>query len=256
MPNIIVLGCGRSGTSMLAGILSKSGHFMGDRLWPANISNPTGYFEDAEVNQINEDLLDKVVPPRWRGPLRRFTRHRPGNGQRWLAQVPVGRRIRSDPGLDRRIAAIVARRPFCLKDPRFSYTLPAWRDRLEEVRFIVVFRDPDTTANSILTECRTARYLHDLHMNRERAFRVWTLMYLHILEVHAHSGEWGWFHYDQLRTPQGLDRLEAFCGVAIDRSFPREELKRSRPSGEVPPDAARVYAELRERASHRDDERA
>jgi hypothetical protein len=244
MTNIIILGSGRSGTSMLAGMFAGCGFFMGDRLWPANESNPTGFFEDEEVNRINEDILSTMLPRRWPGPLAMLTRDRLGDMQRWLSEVPVGARVPEDPGIARRISRIVARAPFCLKDPRFSYTLPAWRPWLRDTRFLVVFRDPATTVSSILKECRVAPYLHDLRMDSGRAFRGWTTMYRHILELHRHAGEWGWFHYDQLQTPDGMDRLESFCGVRVDRGFARDDLRRSRPTDSTSAPAMAVYGQL------------
>jgi hypothetical protein len=44
--NCLILGSGRSGTSLAAGILAQAGYFMGDELWPVNIGNPKGQFED------------------------------------------------------------------------------------------------------------------------------------------------------------------------------------------------------------------
>ena len=55
--NCLILGSGRSGTSMAAGILARAGYFMGAELWPADIGNPKGYFEDREVNKINDELI-------------------------------------------------------------------------------------------------------------------------------------------------------------------------------------------------------
>jgi hypothetical protein len=54
MRDCIVLGSGRSGTSMVAGALAKAGYFMGDRLYPARDANPLGFFEAPEINSINE----------------------------------------------------------------------------------------------------------------------------------------------------------------------------------------------------------
>src|SRR5262249_21790216 len=76
--NCLILGSGRSGTSMLAGMLRLAGYYMGEHLVPADPSNPKGYFEDDEVNAINEELLSPVTPPR----------SHPAFGWRWLAAVP------------------------------------------------------------------------------------------------------------------------------------------------------------------------
>ena len=57
---IIVLGCHRSGTSMIAGVLSKMGVFVGDDLIMDTMpENPKGYYEDREAVAINADLLEE-----------------------------------------------------------------------------------------------------------------------------------------------------------------------------------------------------
>jgi len=66
MKNCIILGSGRSGTSMLAGCLAKSGYFMGDNLYPAREANPKGFFEDPEINAINEMLIAGCYENRWK----------------------------------------------------------------------------------------------------------------------------------------------------------------------------------------------
>ncbi|RME58681.1 sulfotransferase family protein, partial [Candidatus Parcubacteria bacterium] len=64
MRNVLILGSGRSGTSMVAGTLAKAGYFMGTQFVPPRESNPKGFFEDHEINDINEAILKKVVPHR------------------------------------------------------------------------------------------------------------------------------------------------------------------------------------------------
>jgi hypothetical protein len=231
--NCLILGSGRSGTSLLAGILGQAGYYMGEHLIPPDEGNPRGYFEDDEVNAINEGLLEPVTPARFRS----------GQGWRWLAAVPVGTPVPCPPGLARRIAAQTARSPFCLKDPRFCYTLPAWRPFLPDPVFLCAFREPARTAHSMLKECRAADYLAGFRLDFAGALEVWTLMYRHILEVHRHAGTWLFFHYDQLLSGAAFARLEAVLGVRADRQFPDPKLKRSRTPGDV--GAAReVYAQL------------
>jgi Uncharacterized protein conserved in bacteria len=62
MRNCLILGSGRSGTSMVAGTLASAGYFIGDNLYPRLASNPKGFFEDPEINAINEDLLARILP--------------------------------------------------------------------------------------------------------------------------------------------------------------------------------------------------
>lgn len=66
MRNCIVVGCGRSGTSMVAGALAGAGYHMGSHLWPADAGNPKGYFESAVVNGINEQVLRLSTPALFR----------------------------------------------------------------------------------------------------------------------------------------------------------------------------------------------
>ena len=56
---ILVLGTPRSGTSCLAGILSKLGIYIGDNLLRANDMNEMGFFQDIEF----EELFDNC--PEW-----------------------------------------------------------------------------------------------------------------------------------------------------------------------------------------------
>ena len=172
-------------------------------------------------------------------------------GWRWLASVPVGVPIPCPPEIARRIEAQTSRSPFCFKDPRFCYTLPAWRSFLSDTVFVCVFREPARTAHSIVKECRTADYLQGLPMDFSTAVEVWTLMYRHILEVHRRAGDWLFFHYEQFFDAATLSRLEAALGVAADRRFPNPKLKRSPGEGSVGRAALEVYEQLCEMACYR-----
>lgn len=70
---------------------------MGENLVPARDANPKGFFEDVEVNMINEDILSHLVPPRLVLMGKEFFRSRPLEGQRWLACIPIGAKIPSPP---------------------------------------------------------------------------------------------------------------------------------------------------------------
>lgn len=55
---VVVLGGHRSGTSMLAGVLSSLGVYMGDDLVIGQTKeNPKGYYEDREFSFLNGDVL-------------------------------------------------------------------------------------------------------------------------------------------------------------------------------------------------------
>ena len=67
MYNCLILGSGRSGTSMAAGVLAKSGYFMGRNLIPPRPANPKGFFESEQITDVKKRLdfsstvLDKTV---------------------------------------------------------------------------------------------------------------------------------------------------------------------------------------------------
>jgi hypothetical protein len=229
---------------MVAGTLSRAGYFMGDNLLPPNDDNPKGYFEDYEINAINEDLLDQVVPKRVRFLGREYFRYRPLRRQRWVACLPVGIEIPCPAELAQRMQRASLKEPYCFKDPRFCYTLPLWRPYLRHVAFIVVFREPAKTAVSILKACQHA----PITMTFRRALQVWTQMYKHILEIHRYHGDWLFLHYTQLIRGNGLHRLEMFLEAQVDHSFPDASLNRSFSSERISKETERVYQTLCELA--------
>jgi tetratricopeptide (TPR) repeat protein len=232
--NIIILGSGRSGTSMVAGLFARSGYFMGKNLYPGRDSNPKGFFEDSEINSINEDILS-LVQPGWAHP-----------GQQWLSCLPLSISFPKTTALDRRIQDIVRLEPFCLKDPRFSYTLPVWRPFLKKTVCICVFRDPASTIQSILKECN--KYYPALPMNQEIALQVWAFMYQHIESSHRHQDEWVFVHYDQIFDTSVQAKLERITGAPIDGSFPDRTLRRSEPGVALPDAINALYRNLCELA--------
>lgn len=249
----VVLGSGRSGTSLLAGILLDAGYHLGDDLLPPRAANPGGFFEDRAVNRINERLLAPVTPRPLRGPLRRLTPTRVRPGQRWLARLPLPTPIDPSPDSVRAMAERTRRPHLALKDPRFSYTLEAWRPHLPpDTVFLCVFREPGRTAASIVADCRDpeAPYLHDLPMTWRRALRVWECQYDWIVERHRPGGgEWVFVHYDQLFDRAGLDRVAAALDVELDPRRADRSLRRS-PDRPVPTATATRYRGLCELAGH------
>lgn len=251
MRNCLITGSGRSGTSMVAGVVASAGYFFGDHPYKSRDANPTGFFEDAVVNGVNEDILAKVVPAPPRGPLRFLFDTRPRTRQRWLAQVPVATALPTSPDLDHRIVDLVGRTPFAFKDPRFCYTLPVWRPHLPaDTVFVCVFREPGRTTNSILKECRETPYLQGLRIDFPQALRVWTLMYRHVLDMHSDEGEWLFLHYDQALDGSAWPRLQRFLKTDVDHGMVTSGLKRSLDRDDIPSEAAEIYTRLCHRAGY------
>lgn len=225
---------------MLAGTLSASGCYMGDCLIEANEANPKGFFEDYGVNAINEELLTPMTPTY-------------NYGWRWLASLDIGTPIYAAAALQERIAALTSKTPFCYKDPRFCYTLPIWRPFLSNTLFLCIFREPARTANSIVTECRTASYLSGFPMDFHKAIEIWTRMYRHIVAVHRFLGDWLFFHYDQLINGTAIAALEDALGTSLLHAFPDVQLKRSSSEGQVGAPALDLYRQLCALANYQTD---
>ena len=242
--NVVVLGSGRSGTSMVTGTLAGKGFYMGSGLYRPSVTNPKGYFESWDINGINEDLLAMVIPPRPRILGKWFFRKRPQLGQRWLARVPLGTTIPCSSQIVERIKRVVQNQPFCIKDPRFSYTLPVWRPFLKNVVFLCVFRSPVSTVSSMVKARTVMPYLRSLSIDDKLALEVWSLMYRHILDIHRHEGDWLFLHYDQVLGGEGLDRIEKFVGAKVNRDFPDPALKRSVPRKTISKEARKIYEKL------------
>ena len=232
----VVVGCGRSGTSLAAGLLARAGYCVGRRLLEPDPGNPRGHFEDREVNRLNEELLAPYAAHAARAgysrPLRR--------GERWLAALPPDVAVGPRPELRDPIAAAVPASPFCLKDPRFCYTLAAWRGALGDPLYTCVFRHPLATARSI---ARDVRY-GDLVVDLAAALAVWRSTYAQVLGRHARQGDWLFVHYDQLLDGSGVRRLGERLGLALDPAFAERSLSRSSAEGAVPAALAAVYADL------------
>jgi hypothetical protein len=238
----VILGCGRSGTSLAAGLVARAGYNCGEDLLPADEGGPTGFFEAREVNAINEALMsahDGELPTRgYSRPLNK--------GERWLAVFPETAEVDPTPDLREAMAVAIPPSPYCLKDPRFSYTLDAWRQQFDDALFVCVFRHPEATAKSIAKEVRYG----DLTVDMGRSLDIWKAAYQRVLDRLLLHGDWLFLHYEQLLDGAGVERLGRALGVRLDPDFADPDLQTSLPSGPVPPHCAATYAELCALAGH------
>jgi hypothetical protein len=240
--NVVVVGSGRSGTSLVAGLVAGAGHHMGRRLARANRANPRGFFEDLRTILVNEEILapytTRPAVPRFSagpvhpGPL--------GDLQRWLAALPPETVVEAPAELGPKMHATMAAAPWCRKDPRFCYTLPAWEPLFGDAVRVCVFREPSRTANSMIEVARTQR----VELTFDGALEIWAAAYLQILRRHRHRGQWLFMHYDQVLDGTALPRLEDAIGARLDRGFADAALRRAPASGAWPRAVGEIYAEL------------
>lgn len=136
---VLVTGMHRSGTSALAGSVRLLGVWLGqeEQLVPAAPDNPRGFFEHAELKELNVELLRYLD--------RRSDRPRLPLPHDWVHRVePLFARAKKI------IERDLAYKPFWgFKDPRICLTLPFWLRILPNAKIVFVYRDPLEVAVSL-----------------------------------------------------------------------------------------------------------
>lgn len=241
---ICIVGMHRSGTSMVAQLLARSGVFLGppEELMPATADNQEGYWEDQRLVKVAEDIL-RLFGGSWDAP--------PVFEEGWTA----------DPRLDPIKAAArqalevnEQHRPWAWKDPRTCLLLEFWRELIPDLRLVVCARHPASVIRSLVTRRET-------HLPFEQAVQVWNAYseslwcslsgFPHIV-THTDS----YFYDAQTELKRVLDFLE------IDRTpeqiveasqTVRADLNRSNPADltraarELPEQTQRLYREFEAR---------
>jgi len=140
----LVLGPGRSGTSLVTRLIAELGVDLGENLLPGNRFNPDGYFEDRAIMGLHKELLSGLGLGEPYGSILPMP-------EDWQARDEVV-------AIERRIAAYLTeklsgRERWAIKDPRISMLLPLWRriagEAGIELKFIVSVRHPAAVAASI-----------------------------------------------------------------------------------------------------------
>lgn len=188
---IFIVGSGRSGTSYLTSLFRGRGFWIGNDYLVPDERNPKGFLEDRRINGINQILLEQLQPILPELYRRLFRPGYPIQNAHWLANLPDPHMIKFnvDVSLEDRILSILSKHPkCCFKDPRFSYTLSAWLPYLEASDLILVlYRDPDEVARSMVNFCRNDPYLRKMQMTISYAKSIWTSMYKSILFTYSQN---------------------------------------------------------------------
>jgi hypothetical protein len=156
---IIITGANRSGTSLTTNLLCELGLDLGPRdlLLAGDSSNPRGYFENKEILFTNIRLLlgGWADPTGWADEIEGRTRHpiqsllMAAAKSRYFITTPtqVGRRAALR---DAEMCALAIKyASVAVKDPRFSSTLGAWRERAAVSRLLYCYRHPAEVAMSM-----------------------------------------------------------------------------------------------------------
>jgi hypothetical protein len=135
---VCVTGMHRSGTSMITGVLVRSGLHVGgdDDLMAATPDNPNGYYEHRGFVALNERLF-ALGGGRWDQP--------PDLADGWLDRPEVGAVMVEAAAL----SADMGPEPWGWKDPRNSITLPFWLAVHPDLRVVHCVRHPLEVARSL-----------------------------------------------------------------------------------------------------------
>jgi hypothetical protein len=140
---VLVLGMHRSGTSALARGLQMLGVYLGSDFLSPQPDNPTGYWEDRNIFEINERLL-AVFGLKWEDVALI-------DDARWHEQA-VGPLLAEAVQYLR--SQFVSHPLWGFKDPRTIRLLPFWRSALHRLEidecYLVVIRNPRSVANSLM----------------------------------------------------------------------------------------------------------
>ncbi len=113
------------------------------------------------------------------------------NGQRWLGLLEAWVEPLVQDGHAKMIANYLTQcpndKPFVLKDPRFSYALTAWMLQLSAKIYICVFRDPLSSANSIVRRCSHFTHFQPMGINILYALQFWECINRRILNKRDYS---------------------------------------------------------------------
>lgn len=131
--NVIISGFHRSGTSLTAQLLHRSGLFLGDQLLGADFANVYGHFEDREIVRFHDEILtdneltwqvDRPILPEVREPRRQQ-----------MQQIIKKREVEHE--------------VWGFKDPRVCLFLDTWKNLLPNARILIIYRNPVETTSSL-----------------------------------------------------------------------------------------------------------
>lgn len=246
MSRILILGCPRSGTSMLTGLFANQGIYIGGRAHQPTISNPKGYFETRGINELNNRIISKYLEWPMMNRLRHYVSQNFNVDVRAFAFAsPLKHEVKVLPAyLSNAMKYYASKGSFCYKDPRFCVTLPAWAEYLgKNTKYLVVFREPEKIIASYI---KNGIDIYDppLLFNGKELELAFVRNYRRLIEWS--NEEWMFMHYDQILSGAVSEQLEDFSSMKLDWGHIETKLKRTKSADYVcsVDGVANVYKEL------------
>lgn len=219
---------------MVTALFRKTGAYFGDDIMASTISNPYGYYECHKINNLNNRIIQRMLNGAFPSKVQRILRKLkpPIHKDPRCSMLAAPKHIRTFKLSDEMVSEIrhfVSHSPFCLKDPRFSITLPFWQPFIPDgTRYIVAFRDPRRTVDSILRNNKDI-YNSSLPIDENWGFKLWYRNYERLLNQISNKQDWFFIHDESVFNGKAISALEKFVetNLATDRVNP--EIRRSRP---------------------------
>lgn len=241
---------------MVASLFRNCGAYMGDTPLPPSVSNTAGYYEDRTINSLNNRLIRQMLQwPCLNRLVRPWVATVAHCDERcfWTAAPRRLREIQPLPSDIRLLQRFGQRAPFCYKDPRFNVTLPTWWPHLpDDTRFVVVFREPGKTVDSMLRDAQV--YSPPLPLTERWAYQSWARNYRRLLDEFSAVGDWLFLHYNQVVDLEAVPAIDAFAETRVDTGEIDRKLSRAKPPQQDLPRCARpcltIYDALCKRSRH------
>ncbi len=154
---VLVMGMGRSGTSLLMQTLQAAGFDSGTDLIPADEHNPKGYIESMSIMSFNVSLLNAAS----------------GNPE---DQFPLPDEDAIERLVGTPIPVQFPQHDYAVKDPRFTLTFPIWYPYLKQfdLRVVLARRNTESIAESVLrasgVPLARIRYLTEEYIKRGKKY--------------------------------------------------------------------------------------
>src|SRR5262249_5353853 len=132
-PILIATGMHRSGTSMLASLLSDAGVDLGSRFKPADVANARGYYENVDFIELHYQFFQ------YHG----LSKHGWSLTGQLTVPAELEKKARQTVEANRRP------HPWGWKDPRTMFFLDFWADLLPEAKFLFIYRAPWEVIDSL-----------------------------------------------------------------------------------------------------------
>jgi len=222
---------------MIAGIVSRLGCFIENDSRPPDEHNPMGYFESKRIQDLNARLIDRLD----------------GSGRR-PPKAPVGWEDRSEFSKEKERARSIVEDyegndSWCMKDDRFSITLPLWKRVLpREVSYIVCVRNPLAVVTSM-------KEMTADEFDSQMAFRVWSAYTKHAILNTQQEKRILMLYEEFQRDPSSqvkrmCDLLGVEAKLGLEAEF-KQNLSHQQPSlrdfldeGDAPTEAKLLYLAL------------